>query len=314
MDYSSILNLASSFNVSFSLNELLSKHTTFKIGGPADVFLSIGNLYSLGKIISEISKKEIPYLIMGNGSNLLIPDDGYRGVAIKLTGEFNKIYVCGNCKLYCGASAKLSQSCVEAQKAGLTGLEFAYGIPGTCGGAIYMNAGAYGGEISDVVISVSHVDKNGKLINLSKKELNFSYRKSIYGISKPGIITSMTLALSKGNREKIKEYMNELMKRRKFKQPLEMPSAGSVFKRPPGNYAGTLIEKCGLKGKKMGGAMVSDKHCGFIVNAGGATYYDVLSLIDHIKLEVLRQAGVELEEEINLGIPAKEIRLCPKNI
>jgi UDP-N-acetylmuramate dehydrogenase len=228
---------------------------------------------------------------------MLISDDGYRGIAIKLTGEFDKIYQYEKQKLYCGSSAMLSQACIEAQKLGLSGLEFAFGIPGTCGGALCMNAGAYGMEMSSVIEFSSHIDENGKIGNFDKKKLNFAYRKSIYSSGR-FVVTSIVFSLVESDKEKIKQKMQNLMLRRKSKQPLELPSAGSIFKRPTGYYAGNLIQKCGLKGKKIGGAAVSEKHSGFIVNTGNATCQNVLDLIDIIKTKVFNETKVQLEEEI----------------
>ncbi|MDR1240983.1 MAG: UDP-N-acetylmuramate dehydrogenase [Oscillospiraceae bacterium] len=299
MDYNSILKFSSDKVIKYLINEPLSKHTTFKIGGSADVFLNIKNINELKKVTALLKKESLPYFIIGNGSNLLVSDDGYRGIIIKLENEFDKIFVNDEVFLCCGSAVKLSNACIKAMELGLSGLEFAYGIPGTCGGAVFMNAGAYGGEISESVFESSHIDNNGEIGVFKQKDLMFSYRKSIYSQNK-FTITYIKFRLSKGNKIEIKRKMDDLMQRRNCKQPLNMPSAGSIFKRPEGYYAGTLIEQCGLKGKTIGGAVVSEKHCGFIINKGNATCSDVIKLIEFIKFEVLRQKGVKLEEEIKI--------------
>lgn len=290
----SLVKFAGSLRAKVCENEPMSKHTTFRIGGPADVFIVPRDTESLAKICSFCSQNEIKYLVVGNGSNLLVSDKGIRGAVIK-SGERGEIKVDGE-KITASAGANLSLVCEAARKNNLTGLEFAYGIPGSVGGAVYMNAGAYGGEIKDVVTKTYHID-GSDVGSFESSELDFGYRHSAYTGTKKAI-TKVEFTLKKGDYEAIDVRMTELITRRRTKQPLEYPSAGSVFKRPVGYYAGALIEECGLKGTKIGGAMVSVKHAGFIINAGGATCSDVLALVAKIKSTVLQEKGVELECEI----------------
>ena len=236
-------------------------------------------------------------MILGNGSNLLVSDDGIRGVVIRLDGDFRKITLLDDTTIFCGAGATLAYLCKFALNCGLSGLEFAWGIPGTVGGAVFMNAGAYDGEMKDVVHSVSHISPSGEIGRTEKDDLNFGYRTSIYR-SNNMIITGVTLKLKKGNPDEIREKMDDYMLRRSTKQPLEYPSAGSVFKRPEGNFAGALIEQCGLKGKTCGGAQVSEKHAGFIINKSNATAKDVRDLIGEIQKTVSDKTGYNLECEL----------------
>lgn len=275
-------------------NEPMSRHTTFRIGGPAKYFMTPRSSAALGELAEYCRSAGIRYFIVGNGSNLLVPDTGVDGAVI-CTGALDDISVSGG-EIICGAGANLAKVCLAAYDAGLGGLEFAYGIPGTVGGAVYMNAGAYGGEMKDIVYSARYID-NDEEHEMTGGRLCFGYRRSAF--SGTGmIITQASMKLCAADKKIVKSRMDELIKRRKDRQPLDLPSAGSVFKRPEGHFAGALIESCGLKGASCGGAMVSRKHAGFIVNAGGATCADVLGLIDRIKSEVLRQTGVELECEI----------------
>ncbi|MDR2074241.1 MAG: UDP-N-acetylmuramate dehydrogenase [Oscillospiraceae bacterium] len=280
-------------------NEPLMLHTSFKIGGAADLFLFVPSVFALKRILQELSRRDLNFFVIGCGTNLLVSDEGYRGVVIKLTGDFKKVKLIDGNRLECGSSVPLASACREAQSMGLSGLEFAWGIPGSCGGAVYMNAGAYGKEISQVVQSSVHVDATGKEFMVNAENLNFSYRKSFY-TKKNLVITSVVFKLEKGDPKEIKQKMLEIILRRKKKQPLEFPSAGSVFKRPPGYYTGTLIQECGLKGKRIGGACVSEKHSGFIINVEKASCNDVLLLIDHIKKTVYKHSGVNLECEIRM--------------
>ena len=275
----------------------LASHTTFKIGGPCDILIEPKDEDALCGILAFCREQEIPVCAIGNGSNLLIPDEGMDGAVLLIGSGLGKIDVHSDGTVVCGAGASLKKLCMAAYDRALTGLEFAYGIPGSCGGAAFMNAGAYGGEMKDVLISCTHVTPAGEHGVLSGDALGLSYRHSAYK-ENGCVITSLALKLLPGNREQIKERMDELMQRRRDKQPLEYPSAGSIFKRPPGHFAGTLIEQCGLKGAQIGGAQVSEKHAGFIVNAGGATCADVLNLIEHIQKTVLAQTGVTLECEV----------------
>ena len=297
MPVESLKSLALSLGAEVFENEPMSRHTTFKIGGPVDIFITPHDEKSMLTLCSFCSGAKLPLLVIGNGSNLLVADEGLRGVVIKC-GSFGDISVIGE-KLSSPAGASLSAVCEFARESGLSGLEFAYGIPGTVGGAVYMNAGAYGGEMKDAVLSTNHIDGDS-VGQFSADELNFGYRKSAYTGTHLAI-TRAKFALHSGDKDAIGEKMRNFLERRRTKQPLEWPSAGSIFKRPPGHFAGTLIEECGLKGLRVGGAMVSLKHAGFIVNAGGATCHDVIELVDKIKKEVLRQTGVALECEIKIA-------------
>lgn len=292
----SIKTLALSLGADVLENEPMSKHTTFKIGGPADIFITPHDEQSMLKLCTFCNENDLPLFVIGNGSNLLVSDKGLRGVVIK-SGAFGEITVDGE-KITSPAGAQLGAVCEAAREHGLTGLEFAYGIPGTVGGAVYMNAGAYGGEMKDVVSRTHHIGPDG-YGSFSGDELSFGYRKSAYTGTRLAI-TKVEFRLRRGDKEEIAEKMRDLISRRRSKQPLEMPSAGSVFKRPTGHYAGALIEQCGLKGARVGGACVSQKHAGFIVNDGGATCRDVVELIEKIKSEVLRRTGMTLECEIRI--------------
>lgn len=282
-------------NIEFFQNEPMDRHTTFRIGGKADVFINIRSEYQLTQVLSLAKELSVPYFIIGKGSNILVSDDGIEGAVISLSG-LNDIKVEGDC-IVCGAGASLMQLCKEARDNGLSGLEFAYGIPGSVGGALYMNAGAYGGEIKNAVKIALGIDKNGKTETYDVSSMNLGYRTSVFKNSDI-IITGAVFKLNYGDKEKISKQMNDYLERRKQKQPLEYPSAGSTFKRPNGNYAGTLIEKNGFKGESVGGAEVSEKHAGFIVNKGGAKCCDVLSLIEKIQSRVKENNNVDLEPEV----------------
>lgn len=279
--------------------EPMSKHTSFRIGGPAELYVE-ADADAAEDIAGLCAALSLPLLVVGNGSNLLISDRGVCGVVLRLSGGETEVR--GE-ELICGADVPLKKACLAALEHSLSGLEFAYGIPGTVGGAVYMNAGAYGGEMKDIAVSARHFsaspDGGVSSGEFSGEALRFGYRKSAYTAS-PFVITEARLRLHAGAREEIEAKMKTLLERRKSKQPLEFPSAGSVFKRPEGRFAGTLIESCGLKGLREGGAMVSEKHAGFIVNAGGATCADVRRLIERIQTEVLRQTGIALECEIRV--------------
>jgi len=275
-------------------NEPMKNHTSFKIGGPADEFCIAKNEEEIIELISYAKEKNIPYFVMGNGSNLLVSDKGIRGLVINLSGAFSEYEISGDV-IKAKSGALLSTLAKAAQRESLTGMEFASGIPGTLGGAIYMNAGAYNGQMSDIVKSVTYLE-NGEIKTL-ESGFGFGYRKSVFA-DMGAIILEAELQLKKGNIDEIKEKTEDLKRRRTEKQPLNLPSAGSVFKRPEGHFAGRLIEAAGLKGYKIGGAAVSGKHAGFIVNTGGATASDVMSLIKHIQSEVKNKFGVELETEV----------------
>lgn len=277
-------------------DEPMSLHSTFKVGGPADIFISPSEESQISALISYFKKHGIPYCILGKGSNILVCDAGIRGAVIHLGHRFSGVTQYGDV-LECKAGTPLAQLSYTAYRAGLTGIEFAWGIPGSVGGAAYMNAGAYGGEMKDILLSCRHVDKKGEMGEFIGSTLAFGYRKSIYSESNY-CITSIKIQLQSGNKQDIRKRMDELLLRRKTKQPLEYPSAGSTFKRPEGYYASALIEQCGLKGRTVGGAMVSTKHAGFVINTGTATCDDILRLIEIVQDEVLRQAGVTLECEV----------------
>lgn len=292
-----IFNLAEILGCEARKYEPMSKHTSFKIGGNADVYIKVNNLSKLSTILKECQASDVDYMILGNGSNLLVSDEGIRGAVIRLDGDFRKITLLDDTTIFCGAGATLAYLCKFALNCGLSGLEFAWGIPGTVGGAVFMNAGAYDGEMKDVVHSVSHISPSGEIGRTEKDGLNFGYRTSVYR-SNNMIITGVTLKLKKGNPDEIRAKMDDYMSRRSTKQPLEYPSAGSVFKRPEGNFAGALIEQCGLKGKTCGGAQVSEKHAGFIINKSNATAKDVRDLIGEIQKTVSEKTGYSLECEL----------------
>ena len=283
-------------------NLALSSVTTFRIGGPADFVIAPENVRELTRAIDVLKDMDIPYIVIGRGSNILAADEGFRGAVIRMsTDYFQQTKVQDNI-IIAEAGVTLTSLARTAQKHGLTGLEFASGIPGSLGGGIFMNAGAYGGELKDVVQEVTIVDYEGKIRHLDKTEMEFGHRTSVLQ-SKSWICVGAVLQLSYGDPEAIEKRMDELTQQRKAKQPLEYPSAGSVFKRPEGHFAGALIEQAGLKGYRIGGAEVSEKHAGFIVNRGGATAKDVVSLVRHIQKTVKEQFGVSLEPEIRYLTP-----------
>lgn len=297
MDTTIIYNLAKVLDCDAFRDEPMSRHTTFKIGGNASTYIKVGTLSKLSAILKECKNSNIDYMIIGNGSNLLVSDEGLDKAVIRLDGELRNIALIDETTIYCGAGASLAALCKFALKNGLSGLEFAWGIPGTVGGAVFMNAGAYGGEMKDVVYSVSHITKDGEIGRTDKDALDFGYRNSVYR-SNECIITGVILKLNKAQKSEIREKMDDYLYRRSSKQPLEFPSAGSVFKRPEGAFAGALIEQCGLKGKMSGGAQVSEKHAGFIINKSNATAQDVKRLIKEIQDTVKTKTGFDLECEL----------------
>lgn len=280
----------------------MSKHTTFKIGGPADLFIIVDTKDSLIRTLDALKKLNIPFRFLGNGSNLLVSDEGVKGAVIKLSKNFKELKILSeennNVKIYCGAGVQNSKFCIFAKEKGLSGAEFLYGIPGTIGGAIYMNAGAYSSEIKDIILSSESIDSNGETINLSKAQMKFSYRKSIFSKNE-NILISAIFELKKGDLDEIALKMEQNIKKRRNSQPLNFPNAGSIFKRPENGFASKLIDACNLKGLKVGGAKVSTKHAGFIVNTGGAKCEDVLKLIEIIKKTVLEKTGVFLSLEVD---------------
>ena len=274
----------------------LSEYTTFRIGGAAEFFACPASPEQIGALLRLCHSYQLPYYVLGKGSNLLVSDQGVRGVVIS-TQKLDRISLLPDHRIRCESGVPLVRVCRFALEQGLAGLEFAYGIPGTAGGAALMNAGAYGGEMRDVLISCDHVDADGSLGSFAGDALALRYRGSVYADS-DRVITSITLQLQPGDPAAIRDRMEELMSRRREKQPLEYPSAGSTFKRPTGYYAGALIEQCGLKGCAVGGAQVSEKHAGFIINRGGATAADVRALIEHCRATVKNETGVLLEPEV----------------
>lgn len=276
--------------------EPMASHTTFRIGGPADYYVMPETTEELAEVIKLCKEENFPYFILGNGSNLLVGDKGFRGVVIQLYKNFDGIRIDGT-KVTAKAGAMLIRAAKEAGKAGLTGLEFASGIPGTIGGAMVMNAGAYGGEMKDVVSEVKVLTKEGEIRTLTAKDMQFRYRGSV--IEDQGyIVLEAVMQLKEGNLTEIQSRMEELSAQRKAKQPIEYPSAGSTFKRPEGYFAGKLIMDAGLRGFSVGGAQVSEKHCGFVINAGGATAADVMQLMKEVSDKVEAQFGVPLEPEV----------------
>ena len=276
--------------------EAMSQHTTFKIGGPADYFLVPETGEEVGEIIKICRKTDTPYFILGNGSNLLVGDGGYRGAVIQVYRNMSAVTVEGT-TITAQAGALLSAVAAAAKNASLTGFEFAGGIPGTVGGAAVMNAGAYGGEMKDVLVEVTVMDAEGKIFAISAEKLELGYRTSV--IKKAGyIVLEAKIRLKEGDQEAIRERMKELTIQRTTKQPLEYPSAGSTFKRPEGYFAGKLVMDSGLRGYQVGGARISEKHCGFVINAGDATAKDVRTLMDNVRDIVYEKYGVTLEPEV----------------
>ena len=279
-------------------NEPMREHTTFRIGGPAKLFATV-NEEQLALLIRKAEELYIPYIVVGNGSNLLVSDAGYPGLIIKIADA--PVRMLDSCTLEASAGTSLARLAVAAAEAGLTGLEFAHGIPGTVGGAVMMNAGAYDGQISDVLVSSCCYDGAEKqFLKLEKDAHLFTYRHSSYMEHPCRVVTSAIFRLQPGNKDVIRAKMSELNSRRREKQPLEFPSAGSTFKRPEGHFAGKLIEDCGLKGYRIGGAQVSEKHAGFVINAGGATCQDVVQLMEYIEQQVYQRFAIHLEREVRV--------------
>lgn len=295
MQLDKLLDDLSKNKIKYKSYEPMRNHTTFKIGGNADVFISIGSEQELKAVLNAAKECETPCFILGRGSNLLVSDGGIAGAVISLDA-LDGIEVRGD-TLVCGAGASLKKVCLAARDASLSGLEFAYGIPGTVGGALYMNAGAYGGDMSQAVKSVQVYDRDGNKKTLNAEQMKLGYRTSVFK-STDLIITSVEFELKRGNYADIKAAMDGFLNRRREKQPLEYPSAGSTFKRPTGNFAGALIEKNNLKGVSVGGAQVSEKHAGFVINTGGASCRDVLTLIEKIQNTVKQADGIDLEPEV----------------
>lgn len=278
------------------LDEPMSAHTTFRIGGPADVFVEPDSEERLCQVVALCRNAGVPFVCVGNGSNLLVSDDGFRGVVVSTRRGMEQLEI-NDDLVKAGAGVLLGKLASECCRAGLGGLEFAGGIPGTVGGAVVMNAGAYGGEMKQVLIRVHVLMPDGSLVWISVEEMELGYRTSCIP-SCGGIVTAAEFKLYPKDSVQIKGEMDELGRRRREKQPIELPSAGSTFKRPAGYFAGKLIQDAGLAGFRVGGAEVSSKHCGFVVNRGGATAADVLSLCRQVESEVYRRFGVSLEMEV----------------
>ncbi|HIW59374.1 MAG TPA: UDP-N-acetylmuramate dehydrogenase [Candidatus Anaerobutyricum avicola] len=286
--------------------ELMSRHTSFRIGGPADYFVEPASVDELAGVLSLARQEKVPFFIVGNGSNLLVSDEGFRGMIVHTGGSLRSISVEGDV-IYAQAGALLGAVAGAALEAGLTGMEFAAGIPGTLGGAVCMNAGAYGGEMKDILLDAEVLTQDGERLVIPVEELDLSYRHSII-FEKNYIVLAAHIRLSRGDKTQIRNRMNELAGARKEKQPLEYPSAGSTFKRPEGYFAGKLIQDAGLKGYTVGGAQVSEKHSGFVINRGGATAEEVRFLIRQVRSKVKQQFGVELEPEVRmLGFTDTEV-------
>jgi len=291
------LHLSDLFS-NIKLNEPMKNHTSFKVGGNADIFIEPENVRELTEFIRYAKDNNIPYYIIGNGTNLLVSDYGISGAVIKLGEKISSIQVVED-RIIAQCGAKLPEVAKVAMANSLSGLEFASGIPGSIGGAVAMNAGAYGHEMKDVIETVEVLDGNLEYKVVQNKEMEFGYRKSAVWKNNY-IVLGSTFKLKKGSKSEIVSLMDNYTKERQSKQPLDMPSAGSVFKRPEGYYTGKLIEDAGLRGMSIGGAQVSEKHCGFIVNKGGATARDIYNLIKHIQKTIYERFGVELETEVKL--------------
>ena len=294
-----LIKFAKETEIPFSENEMLSAHTTFKIGGPAEVFASPQNAGQVSAAVRFCKENGVKLFPLGKGSNLLVSDEGASGIVLHFGRDMSEMRLLDEETIYCEAGASLAKLCSFALEKSLTGLEFAYGRPGSVGGGVFMNAGAYGGEIKDVILSAEHIDENGERGVFEGDALEMSYRHSVYG-SKKYIITSAVFRLKKGDKAEIKAKMDELIGKRFDKQPMDKPSAGSTFKRPEGAFASALIDQCGLKGFTVGGAQVSEKHAGFVINKGDATCADVLELIERVQNKVKTDTGFTLEPEVEI--------------
>ena len=297
--YKEIALFAEKLGATVEFNAPMKKYTSFKCGGNASILITPDSSDSLQKIISYCYKKNVKPLMIGNGSNLLVTDNGIDNVVIKIGSKMSKIELIDDTTIFCEAGASLKSLCMFALENSLSGLEFAYGIPGTLGGAVYMNAGAYGGEMKDVLFSCKHIDADGNIGELLQDELDLRYRGSVY-TDNGFTIVSAIMKLKKAEMTDIKAAMDDKLQRRKDKQPLEYPSAGSTFKRPEGYFAGSLIEESGLKGYTVGGAQVSEKHAGFVINKNKATATDVITLIKDVQKIVFEKHGVMLETEVKI--------------
>ena len=279
------------------IDEELCNHISFKVGGPCPLLIEPKNEKQLTGILKLIKETQTPYTILGNGTNVLVLDEGLDKVVVKIGDEMTSLSLEGDDVICCSAGTKVVTLCKFALENSLSGLEFAYGIPGTCGGAVFMNAGAYGGEVKDVISEITYLTPDLELKTMPVEEAKLSYRHSIFK-ENGCIVVSAKFKMKKAPKEEIKTAMNDYLSRRKDKQPLEYPSAGSTFKRPEGYFAGALIEQCGFKGKSLGGAQISDKHAGFLINKDNATAKDILDLIKLTQETVKKETGVTLEPEV----------------
>lgn len=303
--FDAVLKAARRHGVRWETDYPMRKLTTFRTGGPASLLVQPNSEGALQDILQAALSENIPYCVIGNGSNLLVSDEGFHGLVIRIGAEMSGIEELGGGRLRVEAGASMSTLCNAARKLGLSGLEFAFGIPGTAGGAAVMNAGAYGGEMRDVLLSCDHLDSRGNPGAFTGEALDLSYRHSAYSAG-GYILTALTLRLMPDSTQAIRARMEENLRRRKEKQPLDFPSAGSTFKRPEGHFAGALIEQCGLKGCRIGGAQVSEKHAGFIINAQEATSADIAALIAFVRQRVLEETGVLLSPEVKWIGPLPE--------
>lgn len=296
MNYNFIKEICCKYGADFAENEVLAEYTSFKIGGKCPILVKPNGSGCLCELLKAFKRESCPYRVMGKGSNLLISDNGVDCPVIMISSDMGKIEFEGD-RVNAGSGAALISVCKAAADNALGGMEFAYGIPGSVGGAVCMNAGAYGGEMKEILLGCTYANEEGELHKISAEDMELSYRHSFFS-GRPFIITEVEIQLQRGDKKAIAEKMSELMGRRRDKQPLEYPSAGSTFKRPEGDYAGRLIEEAGLKGFTVGGAQVSEKHCGFVVNRGGASFDDVMGVIGEVKKRVRERSGRELECEV----------------
>ena len=296
MSYEKIISKAEELGCKYELNTPMKNYVTMKVGGNADSLVKVNSSDSIKQLVSLAKSEDVPYFVVGNGSNIIVNDNGIKGVVILIHNDFASV-TCDDEYIECDAGLPLSKLCKVALDNSLTGLEFAWGIPGSVGGAVYMNAGAYGGEICQVICECEYLDSDLEIKTVKVEDMDLSYRHSMF-TDTDKIILKAKFKLSKGNKEEIEALMNKNMTARKTKQPLEYPSSGSTFKRPEGSYASKLIEECGLKGLTVGGAQVSEKHSGFVINIGDATCEDLVNLIALIRQIVYDKTGFILEEEV----------------
>ncbi len=291
-----LILLCEKYNCRYKLDESLKNHTTFKIGGNCRIAVFLNSQEAIKEITNFCRDTKIRFAVIGNGSNIIADDNDFNGAVLIIGNDFSSINYIRDGVVECEAGIMLTKFCTSVMKEGLTGVEFAYGIPGTVGGALYMNAGAYGGEMSDVVVSADYLDTDGTVKTIMKDNMDLAYRHSAF-MNSGRIIIRVRFQLKKGMTEEIENKMKELLNKRREKQPLNYPSAGSTFKRPKGAYAAALIEECGLKGFSVGGAQVSEKHSGFVINKGNATFDDIMKLVEKVKEKVKTDTGYELELE-----------------